>query len=48
MKKKVKSNKYSTINEFIDDLNLIWQNCKIYNQEGSEIYKIAEKMEKIA
>lgn len=31
----MKSGKYKATNEFIDDINLIWDNCKTYNQEGS-------------
>lgn len=30
----------------IDDLNLIWANCKLYNLEGSDIYHTANHMEK--
>ena len=28
------------------DLNLIWSNCKLYNVSGSEIYRLAESMER--
>ena len=35
IKKKLKSSKYKIINDFIDDIQLIWDNCKLYNQEGS-------------
>lgn len=46
IKKKLHSGKYSSIGECIEDIELIWSNCKLYNQESSEIYKAAEKMEK--
>ena len=38
--------KFSTYEEFLADLQLIWDNCKLYNMMGSEIYKLAERMEK--
>lgn len=37
LKKKVKNGKYKNNSEFLEDLNLIWDNCKTYNQEGSVI-----------
>lgn len=27
---------------------MIWDNCKTYNMAGSEIYKLAEYMEKLS
>ena len=41
------NNKYDTIVSFLDDIQLIWSNCKKYNIEGSDIYKEAEYMEKL-
>ena len=38
---------YTSIEAVLDDINLIWQNCKLFNQQGSEIYLQAENMEKI-
>ena len=29
-------------------MQLIWDNCKTYNISGSDIYKLAEDMEKIS
>ena len=46
IKKKLNSNKYASKQEFISDVQLIWANCKLYNQEESTIYKAADKMEK--
>ena len=40
--------KYSTYEEVFNDIQLIWDNCKLYNMMGSEIYKVCEKMEKTA
>jgi hypothetical protein len=28
------------------DLQLVWNNCKTYNQSGSDIYVLAENMER--
>jgi hypothetical protein len=28
------------------DLQLIWDNCKLYNRAGSDIFKLCERMEK--
>ena len=38
--------RFATYDEFLADLQLIWDNCKLYNMVGSEIYKLAERMEK--
>ncbi len=46
IKKKLKLNNYMTIQDVMSDLQLVWSNCKLYNQEGSEIYLLAVSMEK--
>lgn len=38
--------KYVRYEDFFKDLQLIWDNCKTYNIQGSDIYKLAEDMEK--
>jgi hypothetical protein len=43
---KLENNKYDYVVEVIDDIQLIWDNCKTYNTEGSEIYEYAQTMEK--
>ena len=48
LKKNLKDGKFSTYEEFLADLQLIWDNCKLYNMVGSEIYKLAERMEKMS
>lgn len=35
VKKNLKSNKYKFVEEVLHDLQLIWDNCKLYNAEGS-------------
>lgn len=44
----MKKGEYKTYNDFFKDLNLIWANCKSYNRQGSDIYKFADQMEKMA
>ena len=39
--------KYASIEEFLSQIQLIWDNCKLYNMAGSHIYKICEKMERV-
>ena len=48
VKENLMSGKYSTYEEVFNDVQLIWDNCKLYNMMGSEIYKVCEKMEKTA
>ena len=38
--------KYQYIEEVFADVSLIWTNCKTYNVSGSEIYRMAENMER--
>ena len=40
--------KYKNYAELFADLQLIWDNCKQYNIAGSDIYKLAEDMEKMS
>jgi hypothetical protein len=35
VKKKLMNSKFTTLQEVIEDIQLIWDNCKTYNQEGS-------------
>jgi hypothetical protein len=43
-----KGGKYETYEDLFADVQLIWDNCKTYNIAGSDIYKLAEYMEKLA
>ena len=45
IRKKLESNTYGSITELLDDVQLIYANCKLYNEEGSDIYKMSERME---
>ena len=40
--------KYKRYCDFFGDIQLIWHNCKIYNVETSDIYKLAEQMERFS
>ncbi len=42
---KYKRKEYSSLAKIYDDLQLIWDNCKKFNMEGSTIYEQADKME---
>mmetsp|Transcript_13452 Transcript_13452/g.15418 ORF Transcript_13452/g.15418 Transcript_13452/m.15418 type:complete len:233 (-) Transcript_13452:65-763(-) len=46
VKKNLKANKYKFVEDCLNDIQLIWDNCKQYNAEGSWIWKIADKLEK--
>ena len=48
VKSKLLSGKYKTYEEVFNDIQLIWDNCKLYNRAGSPITKICELMEKNA
>lgn len=37
---------FQTLDQFIAQIQLIWDNCKLYNMAGSVIYKICERMER--
>lgn len=45
--KKLRNNKYTLIQEVLDDIQQIWTNCKIYNPEGSEFHRMADLLEKL-
>lgn len=42
----LKKKKYNSKEEVVSDLQLIWNNCREFNQVGSAIYKSADFMEK--
>lgn len=48
VKSKLVQGLYTTPNDVFNDIQLIWDNCKRYNQEDSDIYKTAVIMEKIS
>ena len=46
VRSKLLNGDYATLEEFIAQMQLIWDNCKLYNMAGSAIYKICERIEK--
>jgi hypothetical protein len=36
---------YKDVETCLDDVQLVWDNCKLYNVEDSKIYKLAVKLE---
>lgn len=43
----LQNSSYLTKEECLDDLQLIWDNCKLYNVETSKIHKLALKLESL-
>ena len=48
IKKNMGKGKYTTFDDLFVDIQLVWDNCKLYNMAGSEIYKLCEYMEKLS
>ena len=46
--KQVENAQYQHFEEFLEDVQLVWANCKAYNQQGSDIYRKAESMDRRA
>ena len=47
-RKNLVKGKFKRYEDYFKDISLIWDNCKTYNIQGSDIYKLAEGMEKCA
>ena len=47
IEKKLSKNEYALVQDVINDIKLIWYNCRIYNYENSEIYQFSDYLEKI-
>ena len=45
-KEKLLKGEYKIFQELMDDLNLIWENCRKYNLQGSQIVKQANTLDK--
>lgn len=39
---------YESFEKCFGDIQMIWDNCKLYNMAGSDIYRICERMERSA
>ena len=44
---KLEEQQYKTVEEVLDDIQLIWDNCKTYNQKGWWIYDLADKLQRL-
>ena len=40
VKSKLSGSGYETIEDFLDDIQLIWDNCKVYNAQGSVKWRL--------
>ena len=47
LKNNLMDSKYATYEDFLLDIQLIWDNCKLYNQAGTPIAKISDRMERL-
>jgi histone acetyltransferase len=47
MEHKLDTNQYPNLEAFLADAQLIFDNCRLYNQENSSYYKNATKLEKV-
>ncbi|KAJ3126220.1 histone acetyltransferase [Nowakowskiella sp. JEL0407] len=46
LSKLVASDKYNTLDEFVTDARKIFNNCRLYNEDGTPYFKCANKLEK--
>lgn len=45
VRRNLTKNLYESLEEILDDIQLVWNNCKLYNEQGSWIYLTAVKLE---
>ena len=43
----IKSNRYKSVDSFMTDVRLMFNNCRTYNEEGSDIYNDANTLETV-
>ncbi len=46
IKRKLDKGEYPTIHDAAEDVRLVWKNCMQYNADGSDFYKLAQKLSK--
>ncbi|EGZ28621.1 hypothetical protein PHYSODRAFT_537316 [Phytophthora sojae] len=46
IRSKLGKNEYKKPAEFARDMRLVWDNCKLYNQDGSDLYLLADELAK--
>ena len=44
VRQKLEEQLYVNVEEFLDDIELVWDNCKTYNIKGTWIYGLADKL----
>ena len=44
--KKIQKGKYQTLYQCGEDVRLVWSNCMLYNADGSDFYKLADRLKK--
>ncbi|KAJ8077288.1 histone acetyltransferase [Marasmius tenuissimus] len=47
MEHKLDNNQYTAVDEFVRDAQLVFHNCRLYNEEGSIYHKCANALEKV-
>ena len=47
IKRKLREGEYSTLQDLVDDLDKMFDNCKLYNRPDSRLYKEAVKLQKV-
>jgi hypothetical protein len=47
VERKLLDNEYESIQEFHDDVQLVWTNCLTYNQPGSDVVRMAEELKRL-
>jgi len=47
IKANVENDKYNSTEELVKDFNLMFNNCRQYNEEGSLIYSDANQLQKV-
>ena len=48
IEKKLMNKEYSLVQDIINDIKLIWYNCRIYNVEASDIHKHSIELEQLS
>lgn len=46
MEHKLETNQYDSLDSFVVDAQLVFDNCRVYNPEGSVYHKSATRLEK--
>lgn len=46
IKRKIEKEEYPNLHKAAQDVRQVWENCKIYNADGSDFYLLAENMSK--